>query len=84
VVGDGLRIRAELVGAAAGPFVAGGSGAHGGTHGGSGRGDLAAEARAGGRWHRLRVREAACPCLLAWGGAVILGFYAKTKYSSYA
>jgi hypothetical protein len=35
-----------------------GGDAHGGTHGGSGGGDLVVEARAGGRWHRLRVREA--------------------------
>jgi hypothetical protein len=84
VVGGGLCIGAELVGVAAGPSMAGGGGAHGGTHGGLCGGDLAVEARAGGRWHRLGVREAAWPCLIALGGAVIPGFYVKTKYSSYA
>jgi hypothetical protein len=38
--------------------VAEGGGARGGARGGSGGGDLAAEARAGGRWHRLEVQEA--------------------------
>jgi hypothetical protein len=68
VVGDGLRIGAELVGAAVGPSVAGGNGARGGTLDGSGGGDLAVEARAGCRWRRLKVWEAAWCCLIAWGG----------------
>jgi hypothetical protein len=70
VVGDGLCIRVELVGTAVGPSVARGRGAHGGAHSGSGGGDLAAEAWAGGRWCQLGVREAAWRCLIAWGGAL--------------
>jgi hypothetical protein len=81
VVSDGLRIGAELVGAAAGPSVARGGSACGGTHRGSGGGDLAAEAQAGGRWHRLRVREAAWRCLIAWGGALGGGQWLEAWYS---
>jgi hypothetical protein len=67
VVGDGLRIGAELVGAAAGPSVARGGDACGVARGGSGGGDLALEARPGGRWRQLGVREAAWCWLIAWG-----------------
>jgi hypothetical protein len=70
VVSDGLRIEVELVEGAAGPSMAGGGGARGGTRDGSSRGDLAAEARVGGRWCRLRVGEAAWCCLIVWGGAL--------------
>jgi hypothetical protein len=48
LVGDGLRIGAEHVGVAAGPSIGGGGGTHGGTCSGSGGGDLAVEAWAGG------------------------------------
>jgi hypothetical protein len=68
VVGDGLRIREKLVEVAAGQSMVGGSGARGSAHGGSCRGDLVAEARAGGRWCRLGVREAAGDRCTAHGG----------------
>jgi hypothetical protein len=70
VVGDGLRIGAELVEAAAGQSEAGGGGARGGAHGGSGGGDLEAQAGGGG-WtrRRLGVREATGdPCTTLGGG----------------
>jgi hypothetical protein len=51
VVGDGLRI-------GAGQSMAGGGGAHGGTHDGSGGGDLAVEAWAGGGWTRCSPKWA--------------------------
>jgi hypothetical protein len=82
VVGDGLRIGAELVGAAVGPSVAGGNGARGGTLDGSGGGDLAVEARAGCRWRRLKVWEAAWCCLIAWGGTLGGGQRLEVQYSA--
>jgi hypothetical protein len=48
--------------------VAGGGGARGGAHGGSGRGDLAAEAWAGDQWRQLRAREVAVDRRTALGG----------------
>jgi hypothetical protein len=58
VVSDGLRIGVELMEVAAGQSVAGGGGAHGGTHCGSGGGDLAVEAWAGGGWTRCSPKWA--------------------------
>jgi hypothetical protein len=80
VVSDTLRIEAELVGAVAGPSVAKCGGAGGGAHGSSGRGYLAAEARAGGRWHRLGVREAAWRCVIASGGMLGGGQPLEARY----
>jgi hypothetical protein len=82
VVSDGLRIEVELVEGAAGPSMAGGGGARGGTRDGSSRGDLAAKAWVGGRWRRLGVREATWRCLIVWGGALGGGQRLEARYST--